>query len=116
MKEKTHNNLRLLRILHGDLSQKYVAYKLEVSQPAYSKMERGELIASEKTLKNVCLLYRLVRPEIIFLPIEEIIQRLTDHIVGIEVKKIDQLNMEVKPLKKIKRDVEQFVKITKRLF
>lgn len=100
MKEKTHNNLRLLRLLHGDLSQQYVAYKLEVSQPAYSKMERGELIASEKTLKNVCLLYRLERPELIFLPIEEIIQRLKDHIVGIKVKKIDQLNMEVKPLRR----------------
>jgi transcriptional regulator with XRE-family HTH domain len=86
MKEKTHNNLRLLRILHGDLSQKYVAYKIEVSQPAYSKMEREELTISKKVLNNICAFYCLENHEIIFLPQEEIKNRFLNNNLNLHQK------------------------------
>ena len=98
MKEKTHNNLRLLRLLHGDLSQQYVAYKLEVSQPAYSKMEREELTLSKKVLNNICAFYCLENHEIIFLPQEEIKNRFLNN--NCEFTSKDKLTMKVETMKR----------------
>jgi hypothetical protein len=100
MKQKTQNNLRLLRLLHGDLPQKYIAFKIQVSQAAYCKMERGELTPSKKVLNNVCEFYCLENHEIIFLQKEELKKRLFHNPVLIEYKTKDNVMIEVENLKR----------------
>ena len=60
-----HANLRLLRQLHDNLPQKYVAHYLGVSQVAYCKMERGEVNVSLLHLRKICRLFfcRTVAPD-----------------------------------------------------
>jgi transcriptional regulator with XRE-family HTH domain len=100
MKEKIQNNLRLLRLLHGDLPQKYIAFKIQVSQAAYSKMELGELTPSKKVLNNICVFYCLENYEIIFLQKEEFKKRLFHNPISIEYKTKDNVMIEVENLKR----------------
>lgn len=100
MKEQTHNNLRLLRHLHEDLPQKYVAFKIKVSQSDYCKMEQGELTPSKKILNNVCEFYCLENHEIIFLSKEELKKRLFHNPISLEYKTKDNGMIEVENLKR----------------
>ena len=78
-KERKTNNLLLLRILHGNLDQNYIAFKLGISQPAYSKIESGENEPSQIMIQKLSLLYECDVSEIIFIDIEELKLRLFNH-------------------------------------
>lgn len=71
-----HANLRLLRQLHDNLPQKYVAHYLGVSQVAYCKMERGEVNVSLLHLRKICRLYQLPSDRIFYEPLDTVRERL----------------------------------------
>lgn len=52
------NRLRTLRI-NSNLTQENIADALEITQSAYSKIERGERKLSMQHLKKMCVLFNL---------------------------------------------------------
>ncbi|MCG9880651.1 MAG: helix-turn-helix domain-containing protein [Bacteroidia bacterium] len=53
MKSTTLNNIRIIRESKG-FSQEYVAKKLNITQQAYSSMEKNPDMMTLKRLKNLC--------------------------------------------------------------
>jgi transcriptional regulator with XRE-family HTH domain len=94
-----HNNLRLLRLLHGDLPQKYVASKIGISQAAYSKMEKGQLQPSKKIMINLSDLYKNNVSEFIFLPQEEVNDRFLGMNSDADYSLIDELILSANNIK-----------------
>ncbi len=75
-KHTTPNNLKLLRLLYGNLCQKHVAYKIGISQVAYHKMENGELIPSAITIEKLSAFYEIDVTAILYLSNEKLKKRL----------------------------------------
>ena len=106
MKKKViqHNNLRLLRIVCDNLPQKYIAYKIGISQVAYSKMESGEIAPSAKTIELLSLLYETNVEEVLYIPPEEIKKRLLPTTKPNSL--IPMLSPIIVPTKQIKRIIK----------
>lgn len=101
LKQKKPNNLRLLRLLHDDeIPQKWVAYKIEIGQSAYCKMERGELKPSKKVIEKLSNFFEIDINEILYLPKEELKKRLIAEPIDIEYKRINSLEIEFDKLKR----------------
>jgi len=58
------NRIRMIRISKG-LSQEYVAEKLNISQPAYSKIERRAECCSFYTLQKIAVALEVSTPFLI---------------------------------------------------
>lgn len=72
----TPNNLKLLRVLFGDVAQKHVAYKIGISQVAYCKMEKGELVPSAKKIEKLSAFYEIDVASVLYLSNEKLKKRL----------------------------------------
>lgn len=71
------NNLHLLRILFNHVPQKCVAEYVGVSQSFYCKLETGIKPVSERVIRRLNLFYKINVTEIIYLPKEDVVRRLT---------------------------------------
>lgn len=109
----TQNNLHLLRILNDDLSQRYVAYKLGISQVAYSKIERGQLAPSAEILNKILLFYGLESMDVLFLPKSELKRRVFTQSQTIEFHTKDAIKLEFDILK---RKLDVMIKHIKCIF
>ncbi len=61
--ENICKNIRVIREIKG-LSQEYVSLKLEISQSAYAKMERGETKLTVQRLKDICEILEIDVPQL----------------------------------------------------
>ncbi|QTN38955.1 helix-turn-helix transcriptional regulator [Cryomorphaceae bacterium] len=61
--ENICKNIRVIREIKG-LSQEYVSLKLEISQSAYAKMERGETKLTVQRLKDICQILEIDVPQL----------------------------------------------------
>lgn len=59
-----YNNLREVRFMNGDLSQKEAASKLGISEGAYSQIEKGKRTGSTKTWKKIQEVFNLTDEEV----------------------------------------------------
>jgi transcriptional regulator with XRE-family HTH domain len=73
--ELISDTLRNLRRYHGH-TQKYLAWRLGISQTAYSKMERGCIRVSEDHLNHIALMYGLLLSDLADKTSDEIIRMI----------------------------------------
>lgn len=59
-----YQNLREVRFVNGDLSQRETASKLEISEGAYSQIEKGKRTGSTKTWKKIQEVFNLTDEEV----------------------------------------------------
>lgn len=92
IKSIKQNNLRILRLLHDDeIPQKWVAYKIGISQVAYCKIERGELLPSENIIQKLSDFFEIEVNEILYIPKQELKKRLM-----IEPTDVEEYNLLAK--------------------